>query len=100
MKLLSPLDQMFARMEAPHITSGAVFDLPKEHAQGSSATCAEAISQWRSCLPVRRVIAGGASMAYWRQVQPDPATTSACRLPYPGTARDLARWSTRRHGPT
>lgn len=78
MKLLSPLDQMFARMEAPrtpmHIGAFAVFDLPKGAPRRFIRDLYEAISQLAFLpFPFDSVIAGGASMAYWRQVQPDPS---------------------------
>lgn len=71
MKLLSPLDQMFARMEAPrtpmHIGAFAVFDLPKGAPRRFIRDLYEAISQLAFLpFPFDSVIAGGASMAYWR----------------------------------
>lgn len=103
MKLLSPLDQMFARMEAPrtpmHIGAFAVFDLPKGAPRRFTRDLYEAISQLAFLpFPFDSVIAGGASMAYWRQVQPDPSYhVRLSALPYPGTGRDLGALVERLH---
>ncbi|MXI81046.1 acyl-CoA dehydrogenase [Mycobacterium tuberculosis] len=103
MKLLSPLDQMFARMEAPrtpmHIGAFAVFDLPKGAPRRFIRDLYEAISQLAFLpFPFDSVIAGGASMAYWRQVQPDPSYhVRLSALPYPGTGRDLGALVERLH---
>lgn len=49
-------------------------------------------------FPFDSVIAGGASMAYWRQVQPDPSYhVRLSALPYPGTGRDLGALVERLH---
>lgn len=103
MKLLSPLDQMFARMEAPrtpmHIGAFAVFDLPKGAPRRFIRDLYEAISQLAFLpFPFDSVIAGGASMAYWRQVQPDPSYhVRLSALPYPGTGRNLGALVERLH---
>ncbi len=103
MKLLSPLDQMFARMEAPrtpmHIGAFAIFDMPKNAPRGFIRDLYEAVSQLAFLpFPFDSVIAGGPSMAYWKQVQPDPSYhVRMSALPQPGTARDLGALVERLH---
>lgn len=103
MKLLSPLDQMFARMESPrtpmHIGALAVFDLPKGAQRSFTRDLYEAFSQLAYLpFPFDSVIAGGPSMAYWKQVQLDPSYhVRLSALPHPGTARDLGALVERLH---
>lgn len=103
MKLLSPLDQMFARMEGPrtpmHIGALAVFDLPDGAPRSFTRELHAAFSQMAFLpFPFDSVIAGGASMAYWKQVQPDPSYhVRLSALPYPGTHRDLGALVERLH---
>ena len=95
MKLLSPLDQMLARMESPrtpmHIGALAIFDLPRGARRSFTRDLYEAFSELAFLpFPFDSVIAGGPSMAYWKQVQPDPGYhVRLSALPHPGTARDL-----------
>ncbi|CAM4087210.1 Putative diacyglycerol O-acyltransferase/MT2343 [Mycobacterium basiliense] len=103
MKLLSPLDQMFARMEAArtpmHIGAFAVFDKPKGAPRSFIRDLYEAVSQLAFLpFPFDSVIAGGPTMAYWKQVQPDPGYhVRLSALPRPGTARDLGALVERLH---
>jgi diacylglycerol O-acyltransferase / wax synthase len=102
-KLLSALDQMFARMETPrtpmHIAALAVFDLPKEAPRSFTRDLHDALSQLAYLpFPFDSVIAGGPTMAYWKQVQPDPSYhVRLSALPHPGTARDLGTLVERLH---
>ncbi|MGB0972971.1 MAG: wax ester/triacylglycerol synthase domain-containing protein, partial [Mycobacterium sp.] len=64
MKLLSPLDQMFARMETPrtpmHIGALAVFDLPAGAPRSFTRDLYEAFSELEYLpFPFDSVIAGG-----------------------------------------
>ncbi|QUR68090.1 WS/DGAT/MGAT family O-acyltransferase [Mycobacterium spongiae] len=103
MKLLSLLDQMFARMETPrtpmHIGAFAVFDLPEGAPRSFTRDLYEAISQLAFLpFPFDSVIAGGPSMVYWKQVQPDPSYhVRFSALPHPGSARDLGALVERLH---
>ena len=103
MKLLSPLDQMFARMESPrtpmHIGALAVFDLPQGASQNFTRDLYHAFSHLEYLpFPFDSVIAGGPTMAYWKQVQPDPGYhVRLSALPQPGTARDLGALVERLH---
>jgi len=103
MKLLSPLDQMFARMETPrtpmHIGALAIFDLPAGAPRSFTRDLHDALSQLSYLpFPFDSVIAGGPSMAYWKQVQPDPGYhVRLSALPRPGTARDLGTLVERLH---
>ena len=103
MKLLSPLDQMFARMETPrtpmHIGALAVFELPTRAPRSFTRDLHEAFSQLAYLpFPFDSVIAGGPSMAYWKQVQPDPSYhVRLSALPRPGTAGDLGALVERLH---
>lgn len=103
MKLLSPLDQMFARMETPrtpmHIGAFAIFDMPKKAPRSFTRDRYEAISQLAFLpFPFDSVIAGGPSMGYWKQVQPDPSYhVRLSALPHPGSARDLGSLVERLH---
>lgn len=103
MKLLSPLDQMFARMETlrtpMHIGAFAVFDPPKEAPRNFIRDLYDAVSQLAFLpFPFDSVIAGGPTMAYWKQVRPDPSYhVRLSALPRPGTARDLGALVERLH---
>ncbi len=103
MKLLSPLDQMLARMETPrtpmHIGALAVFDLPEGAPPNFTRSLHEAFSELAFLpFPFDSVIAGGPTMAYWKQVQPDPHYhVRLDALPHPGTARDLGALVERLH---
>lgn len=103
MKLLSPLDQMFARMESPrtptHIGALAIFELPDGAPRSFTRDLYEAFSQMDYLpFPFDSVIAGGPAMAYWKQVQPDPSYhVRLSALPYPGTERDLGALVERLH---
>ena len=103
MKLLSPLDQMLARMETPrtpmHIGALAIFDLPEGAPPSFTRDLYEAFSQLAFLpFPFDSVIAGGPLMAYWKQVQPDPSYhVRFSALPHPGTARDLGALVGRLH---
>ncbi len=71
MKLLSPLDQMFAHGGAAHYAHRRVCGLRpalREHRAEFHPHC-EAITTGVPALPFDSVIAGGASMACPRQVQ-------------------------------
>ena len=78
MKLLSPLDQMLARMETPrtpmHIGALAIFDLPEGAPRDFVRNLYNSFSELEFLpFPFDSVIAGGPSRAYWKQVQPDPS---------------------------
>jgi len=94
---------MFARMETPrtpmHIGALAVFDLPDGAPRSFTRDLYEAFSQLAYLpFPFDSVIAGGASMAYWKQVQPDPSYhVRLSALPHPGTALDLGALVERLH---
>lgn len=103
MKLLSLLDQMFARMETPrtpvHIGAFAIFDLPEGAPESFTRDLYEAISLLEYLpFPFDSVIAGGPSMLYWKQVQPDPTYhVRLSALPRPGSAKDLGALVERLH---
>ncbi len=103
MKLLSPLDQTFARMETPrtpmHIGALAIFKLPTRAPRSFTRELYEAFSQLAYLpFPFDSVIAGGPSMAYWKQVQPDPSYhVRLSALPHPGTDGDLGALVERLH---
>lgn len=103
MKLLSPLDQMFARMESPrtpmHIGALAIFELPEGAPASFTRDLYEAFSRMDYLpFPFDSVIAGGPTMAFWKQVQPDPSYhVRFAALPHPGTERDLGALVERLH---
>lgn len=103
MKLLSPLDQMFARMESQrtpmHIGALAIFDLPEGAAPSFARDLHEAFSQMAFLpFPFDCVVAGGQPMAYWKQVQPDPTYhVRLSAVPSPGSNRDLGALVERLH---
>lgn len=103
MKLLSPLDQMFARMESQrtpmHIGALAIFELPPGAPPSFTRDLYDAFSQMDYLpFPFDSVIAGGPTMGYWKQVQPDPSYhVRLSALPRPGTDRDLATLVERLH---
>jgi diacylglycerol O-acyltransferase / wax synthase len=102
-KLLSPLDQMFARMETPrtpmHIGALAVFDLPAGASPSFTRDLYEAFSKLAYLpFPFDSVIAGALPMTYWKRVQPDPSYhVRLAALPRPGTTRDLGELVERLH---
>ncbi len=103
MKLLSPVDQMFARMESVrtpmHIGALAIFELPPGADQSFARELYETFSQMAFLpFPFDSVIAGGAGMSYWRQVEPDPSYhVRLSALPQPGTDRELGALVERLH---
>lgn len=103
MKLLSPLDQMFARMETQrtpmHIGALAIFDLPEGAAPSFARDLHDAFAQMAFLpFPFDSVVAGGQSMAYWKQVQPDPSYhVRLSAVPSPGSHRDLGALVERLH---
>jgi diacylglycerol O-acyltransferase / wax synthase len=103
MKLLSAMDQMMARMETPrtpmHIGALAVFDLPAGAPRDFVRNLYEGLSQLKFLpFPFDSVIAGGLSMAYWKQVQPDSSYhVRLSALPYPGSSLDLGALVERLH---
>jgi diacylglycerol O-acyltransferase / wax synthase len=94
---------MLARMETPrtpmHIGALAIFDLPAEAPRDFVRNLYEGFSQLEFLpFPFDSVIAGGRSMAYWKQVQPDPSYhVRLSALPYPGSSRDLGALVERLH---
>lgn len=103
MKLLSPLDQMFARMETSrtpmHIGALAIFELPDGAAPSFVRDLYEAFAQMAYLpFPFDSVLAGGSAMAYWKQVEPDPSYHIRHEaVPQPGTNRDLGALVERLH---
>lgn len=101
-KLLSPLDQMFARMETPdtpmHIGALAIFDLPEGASPGFTRELYEAFSNLDFLpFPFDSVIAGP-NMAYWKKVRPDASYhVRLSSLPRPGDERDLGLLVERLH---
>jgi len=102
-KLLSPLDQMFARMETSrtpmHIGALAIFELPDGAAPTFVRDLYEAFAQMAYLpFPFDSVLAGGSAMAYWKQVEPDPGYHIRLEaVPRPGTNRDLGALVERLH---
>ncbi|EUA89295.1 wax ester synthase-like Acyl-CoA acyltransferase domain protein [Mycobacterium ulcerans str. Harvey] len=82
-----------------HIGAFAIFDMPKNAPRGFIRDLYEAVSQLAFLpFPFDSVIVGGPSMAYWKQVQPDPSShVRVSALPQPGTARDLGALVERLH---
>lgn len=103
MKLLSPVDQMFARMETVrtpmHIGALAIFELPADAGPGFTRDLHAAFSEMAYLpFPFDSVIAGSGTMARWKQVQPDPSYhVRLSALPGPGTDRDLGALVERLH---
>lgn len=94
-KLLSPVDSMFARMESEktpmHIGALAIFELP----EGAPRTFVRDLHAAFSELsflphPFDSVIASTGGLTHWKQVEPDPHYhVRLSAVPYPGTDRDL-----------
>jgi WS/DGAT/MGAT family acyltransferase len=102
-KLLSPLDQMFADMETQrtpmHIGALAIFDLPPNASPNFLRDLHNAFSQMAFLpFPFDSVVTAGPSISYWKQVEPDPTYhVRLSALPSPGTARDLGTLVERLH---
>jgi len=94
-KLLSPVDQMFARMETVrtpmHIGALAIFELPPGADRSFTRELHQTFSQLAFLpFPFDSVIAGGGTLVHWKQVRPDPSYhVRLSALPHPGTDRDL-----------
>lgn len=82
-----------------HIGALAIFELPDGAPQSFTRDLYEAFSQMDYLpFPFDSVIAGGPSMAYWKQVQPDSSYhVRLSALPHPGSERDLATLVERLH---
>lgn len=82
-----------------HIGALAVFELPQGAPESFIRDLHEAFSQLAYLpFPFDSVIAGGPTMAYWKQVQPDPGYhVRLSALPRPGTDRDLGALVERLH---
>lgn len=104
-RLLSPLDQMFLRMESPrtpmHIGALAIFalpeDAPPDFVRRVHAGFAEL--SWLP-FPYDSVLSGLpiADAVRWKQVRPDPSYhVRLDALPSPGTEADLGRLVERLH---
>ena len=95
MKLLSPADRMFVRMESPrapaHLAALAIFDLPVGAPKSFNRELARALSQLAYLpFPFDSVVVGRGSRARWKQTQPDPSYhVRLAALPHPGSDRDL-----------
>lgn len=105
MKLLSPVDSMFVRMEtsrAPlHIGCGAVFELPEGAGPGFVRDLHQAFSQlaWVP-FPYDSVVDHGpaGAISSWRKVKPDPSYhVRLSALPSPGTDAQLGQLIERLH---
>ncbi|HSV41082.1 MAG TPA: wax ester/triacylglycerol synthase family O-acyltransferase [Nocardioidaceae bacterium] len=103
MKLLSPVDNMFARMESSrtpmHIGALAIFDLPEGAPTSFTRDLYEQFSQLAFLpFPFDSVIARASTMAHWKQVQPDPSYhVRLSALPEPGGDRELGALVERLH---
>ena len=105
MKLLSPVDSMFVRMEtsrAPlHIGCGAIFELPEGAGPGFVRDLHQAFSQlaWLP-FPYDSVVDHGpaGAVSHWRKVKPDPSYhVRLSALPAPGTDAQLGQLIERLH---
>lgn len=105
MKLLSPVDSMFVRMEtsrAPlHIGCGAIFELPPGAGPGFVKDLHQAFAQltWVP-FPYNSVVESGPANALprWVKVQPDPSYhVRLSALPSPGTEAQLGQLIERLH---
>lgn len=105
MKLLSPVDSMFVRMEtsrAPlHIGCAAIFELPEGAGAGFVRDLHQAFSQlaWVP-FPYDSVVDHGPAKAvsHWRKVKPDPSYhVRLSALPSPGTDAQLGQLIERLH---
>lgn len=105
MKLLSPLDQMFVRMESPrtpmHIGALAIFQLPDDASPDFVRQLHAAFAELAFLpFPYDSVLAGLpiADAVTWQQVRPDPGYHLRLdALPTPGTEADLGRLVERLH---
>ena len=106
MRLLSPVDQMFVRMETSrtpmHIGALAIFRLPAGAGPEFVRDIHAAFSELAYLpFPFDSVLAGGAvaeALPTWRQVQPDPEYhVRLSALPAPGDDADLGRLVERLH---
>ena len=102
-KLMSPVDRMFARMETVrtpmHIGALAIFELPPGADRGFTRDLHSAFSEMAYLpFPFDSVIAGSGASARWKQVQPDPSYhVRLSALPHPGDDRDLGALVERLH---
>lgn len=82
-----------------HIGALAIFELPEGAPRGFTRDLYEAFSRMDYLpFPFDSVIAGGPTMAYWKQVQPDPSYhVRLSALPHPGSERDLGALVERLH---
>jgi len=99
-KLLSPVDQMFVRMESDrtpmHIGALAIFELPEGAGPEFVRDIHRAFSELRFLpFPFDSVLASGPvaeALPVWRQVQPDPAYhVRLAALPVPGGEAELGQ---------
>ncbi|MBJ8348938.1 wax ester/triacylglycerol synthase family O-acyltransferase [Antrihabitans sp. YC2-6] len=105
MKLLSPVDAMFVRMESKrtpmHIGALMIFELPDGAAPDFAAKLHTAFSQLTFLpWPFDSVVHDGPFklMPSWRQVEPDPEYHVRLNaLPFPGTDRELGTLVSRLH---
>lgn len=103
MKLLSPVDQMFARMETNrtpmHIGALAIFHLPPDAPPTFVRDLHAAFSELSFLpFPFDSVIGRRGGMAAWERVEPDPAYhVRLSALPSPGGERDLGALVERLH---
>lgn len=105
MKLLSPVDHMFLRLEAPrtpmHIGAFAVFELPEGAGPEFTRELHEAFRQLAFLpFPFDSVVERGPldQLPHWRRVDPDPDYhVRFNRLPVPGGERELGALVERLH---
>ncbi len=105
MRLLSPVDSMFVRMEtsrAPlHIGCGAIFELPDGAGPGFVRDLYQAFAalDWLP-FPYNSVVDHGPAnaLSHWRQVRPDPSYhVRLSALPAPGNDAQLGQLIERLH---
>lgn len=102
-KLLSPVDQMFARMETVrtpmHIGALAIFELPPGAGPGFARELHDAFSQLAFLpFPFDSVIARRGRLPHWKKVELDAAYhVRLSAVPHPGTDRDLGALVERLH---
>lgn len=105
MRLLSPVDSMFVRMEtsrAPlHIGCGAIFELPDGAGPGFVRDLYQAFAalDWLP-FPYNSVVdhGPGNALSRWREVQPDPSYhVRLSALPSPGNDAQLGQLIERLH---
>ena len=106
MKLLSPVDQMFVRMESErtpmHIGALAIFELPDGAGSDFVRDIHRAFSELSFLpFPFDSELASGPvaeALPVWRQVEPDPEYhVRLSALPAPGTDAELGRLVERLH---